>query len=168
VVWWGLFDQELFVEHGEDRYGPYDPIGGPVPLHRYRRHRKSRREARAERVDALAAEIGLPRAALSGNPDLASAGRREPPTSRPFVDPDPFRTLTFANVIAAKLAIADALRLPLAKLAADDLAFIKLAADDLAFINDLVQRTLDREEVMAAIRARFPPGRDLGPKARQG
>ena len=158
VVWWGLFDQELFVEHGEDRYGPYDPIGGPVPLHRYRRHRKSRREARAERVDALAAEIGLPRAALSGNPDLASAGRREPPTSRPFVDPDPFRTLTFANVIAAKLAIADALRLPLAK----------LAADDLAFINDLMQRTLDRAEVMAAIRARFPPGRDLGPKARQG
>ena len=49
VVWWGLFDQELFVE-------------------------------------------------------------------RPFVDPDPFRTLTFANVIAAKLAIADTLRLPLAKL----------------------------------------------------
>ena len=105
VVWWGLFDQELFVEHGENRYGPYDPIGGPVPLHRYRRHRKSRREARAERVDALAAEIGLPRAALSGNPDLVSAGRREPPASRPFVDPDPFRTLTFANVVAAKLAI---------------------------------------------------------------
>ena len=50
VVWWGLFDQELFVEHGDDRYGPYDPIGGPVPLHRYRRHRKSRREARAERT----------------------------------------------------------------------------------------------------------------------
>lgn len=74
------------------------------------------------------------------------------------MDPDPFRTLTFANVIAAKLAIADALRLPLAK----------LEADDLAFINDLVQRTLDREEVMAAIRERFPPGRDLGPKARQG
>ena len=87
-----------------------------------------------------------------------SAGRRQPPASRPFVDPDPFRTLTFANVIAAKLAIADALRLPLAK----------LAADDLAFINDLVQRTLAREEVMAAIRERFPPGRDLGPKARQG
>ena len=158
VVWWGLFDQELFVEHGDDRYGPYDPIGGPVPLHRYRRHRKSRREVRAERVDALAAEIGLPRAALSGNADLVSAGRRQPPASRPFVDPDPFRTLTFANVIAAKLAIADALRLPLAK----------LEAGDLAFINDLVQRTLDREEVMAAIRERFPPGRDLGPKARQG
>ncbi len=104
------------------------------------------------------AEIALPRAALSGNPDLVPAGRREPPASRPFVDPDLFRTLTFANVVAAKLAIADALRLPLAK----------LEADDLAFINDLVQRTLDREEVMAAIRARFPPGRDLGPKARQG
>ena len=78
--------------------------------------------AKRVRVDALAAEIGLPRAALSGNPDLVPAGRREPPASRPFVDPDPFRTLTFANVIAAKLAIADALRLPLAKLEAEDLA----------------------------------------------
>ena len=129
-----------------------------MPLHRYRRHRRSRREARAERVDALAAEIALPRAALSGNPDLVPARRREPPASRPFVDPDPFRELHFANVVTAKLAIADAPRMPLAR----------LRGGDLAFINDLVQRTLDREEVMAAIRARFPPGRDLGPKARRG
>jgi hypothetical protein len=156
VVWWGLFDQELFVEHGDDRYGPYDPIGGPVPLHRYRKHRKSRREARVERVDALAAEITLPRTALSGGSDLVPAGRREPP-ARPFVDPDPFRTLTFPTVIAAKLAIAETLRVPLAK----------LAADDLVFVNDLVQRTLDRATVLAAIRERFPPGRGIMPAARQ-
>jgi hypothetical protein len=35
VVWWGLFDQELWVEHGEERMGPFRPAGGPIPLHRY-------------------------------------------------------------------------------------------------------------------------------------
>jgi hypothetical protein len=25
VLWWGLFDQELYGEHGEQRYGPYQP-----------------------------------------------------------------------------------------------------------------------------------------------
>jgi hypothetical protein len=36
VLWWGLFDHELFVELGEKRYGPYRPAGGPIPLHRER------------------------------------------------------------------------------------------------------------------------------------
>src|SRR5438128_5223025 len=37
TLWWGLFDQDLYVERGEQRYGPYAPAGGPIPLHRYRR-----------------------------------------------------------------------------------------------------------------------------------
>ena len=54
VVWWGLFDQELWVERGEERFGPYHPGRRPIPLHRYRKHRKSRREVRADRVGDLA------------------------------------------------------------------------------------------------------------------
>lgn len=26
ILWWGLFDRELYVEHQETRYGPYAPI----------------------------------------------------------------------------------------------------------------------------------------------
>jgi uncharacterized short protein YbdD (DUF466 family) len=37
VLWWGLFDHELYVEHSEQRHGPYQPVRGPIPLHRYRR-----------------------------------------------------------------------------------------------------------------------------------
>lgn len=54
IVWWGLFDQELFAERGDDRFGPFQPLGGPIPLHRYRKHRKSRREHRADQVAQLA------------------------------------------------------------------------------------------------------------------
>ena len=31
ILWWGLFDSELYVEHQEHRYGPYTPIGKPIP-----------------------------------------------------------------------------------------------------------------------------------------
>jgi hypothetical protein len=37
IVWFGLYDDQLYVEHGERRYGPYEPTSGPIPLHRYRR-----------------------------------------------------------------------------------------------------------------------------------
>ena len=31
TLWWGLFDQELFVEFQDRRFGPYRPSGGPIP-----------------------------------------------------------------------------------------------------------------------------------------
>ncbi len=31
VLWWGLFDSELYVEHQSTRYGPYHPVGNPFP-----------------------------------------------------------------------------------------------------------------------------------------
>ena len=70
VVWWGLFDQELWVEFGEERSGPFLPIGGPVPLHRTASTGRSRREARADRVGELA---GRARAAAGG---VVGRGRR--------------------------------------------------------------------------------------------
>lgn len=157
VVWWGLFDQELWVEHGEERRGPFLPAGGPIPLHRYRRHRKSRREVRADQVGALAGKLMLPRAALSGEDGVVMTGADRQAGSaavpvRPFRDPDPFRELGFASPIAARRAIADQIRLPLAK----------LSEEDRAFIDSLLARTLARPEILAAVRERFPQGRRGG------
>jgi len=150
VVWWGLFDQELWVEHGEERSGPFLPAGGPIPLHRYRKHRKSRREVRADQVGALAGKLALPRAALSGENGVVMAG--DSPVTvpvRPFRDPDPFHEIGFASPIAARRAIAEEVRLPLAK----------LSEEDRAFIDALLARTLARPEILAAVRERFPQGR---------
>ncbi len=156
VVWWGLFDQELWVEHGEERFGPYHPVGGPIPLHRYRKHRKSRHQARADRVGELAQRIALPRSALSGDDDLVLIGMGPPSSEqvpvRPFRDPDPFHELSFPTPLAAKRAIADEIRLPLGR----------LSDDDRRFIDALVARTLSRPEVLAAVRERFPQGRKGG------
>jgi hypothetical protein len=71
---------------------------------------------------------------------------------RPFQGPDPFHELVFANPIAARRAIADEIRVPLAT----------LSDDDRAFIDALLNRTLARPDIIAAIRDRFPQGRRGG------
>ena len=157
VVWWGLFDQELWVEHGEERMGPFRPANGSIPLHRYRKHRKSRHEVRADQVAALAGKLALPRAALSGENAVVMTGiRSEVDVAvvpvRPFQGPDPFHELAFANPIVARRAIAEAIRVPLAT----------LSDDDRAFIDALLARSLARPEILAAVRDRFPQGRRGG------
>ncbi|MGI4943189.1 MAG: hypothetical protein ACRYHQ_21925 [Janthinobacterium lividum] len=67
------------------------------------------------------------------------------PATVPFNDPDPFRELHLPSVLAAKLAIADYLGRPLAK----------LAAEDLTTINALLGRTLERTTVIACVRGYF-------------
>lgn len=147
VLWLGLFDQELFVEHGEKRFGPYLPVGGPIPLHRYRAFKKTAAQSRADRVETLAARLELPRAALESRPDVAAFRRVEDVPAVVFADPDPFHQLTYPNALAAKRAISDALGLPLAK----------LPPDQLERINAIVQTTLNKREVLEQVRGCIEP-----------
>lgn len=150
VLWWGLFDAELFVEWGDERFGPFQPVGGPVPLHRYRKHRKGRQEERQNRVAELALQLRIPRAAITGESDIIVCDTSQAAVrTRPFEGPDPFAVFVFETKLKARMAIADELRVPLGK----------LSAPDLAFVGDLVERTLVRSEIINAIRERFPPGR---------
>ena len=150
VLWWGLFDNELYVEHGEKRFGPYAPIGGPIPLHRYRAFKKTRAEQRADRIHALAAKLALPRVALEGPhgvciAEFASAeldDKKGNIALAPFTDPDPFQEFTFTSAVAAKRAISDYLGLPLAK----------LDPRQLQQIDVIVSATLDKKKVMDSVR----------------
>jgi hypothetical protein len=149
ILWWGLFDQELFVEHGGKRYGPYSPSRGAIPLYRYRKYQKTKSEERIDRVMALAQQLGLPRAAITGEADRLAAPLERPIAAprQPF--PEPAVEVAFPTILAAKRAIADLLRMPLAK----------LPEEDLAFVNALVSETLDRRAVLRKVCARFglPP-----------
>ena len=149
TVWWGLFDQNLFVEFQDRRYGPYSPSGGPIPLHRYRRPRRSAVQRRADRIGDLARVISVPRTALSGDSGrLAHAADIVELRSQAFVDPDPYGQFTYASRLDALRGISDMLHLPLAR----------LAEDDLAFVNELVGRTLEKAVIRQAVMGRFPRG----------
>jgi len=147
VLWWGLFDNELYVEHQERRYGPYIPVGGPIPLHRYRSFKKTRTQHRADRIESLAKQLSLPSSAI-GTVDLPSSQHTNREFKvQSFIDPDPFQELTFTTVIAAKLAIADYLGRPLAK----------LTPEQMAYINAICASTLNKQAVMQQVRDFFNP-----------
>lgn len=150
LLWWGLFDHELFVEHGEKRYGPYRPVGGPIPLHRYRSRRHSARERRADRVAALAEAISVPRAALSGREEALRPLADVIPLRRAaFVDPDPWQQIDYPNALAARRGIATLIRRPLGR----------LSGEELRFVDELVGRTLERKAIAEAVAERFGPPR---------
>ncbi len=93
---------------------------------------------------AVADRIGLPRAALDGG-ELPSTPSATPVARRPFIDPDPFQTLAYPNIIAAKLAVADEIGMALAK----------VTPEDRAFIDALLRETLAKDTVLARVRAHF-------------
>ena len=142
TLWWGLFDSELYVEHREKRYGPYRPVGGPIPLHRYRHFKQTQTQQRADRIEALAAALALPRAALADAALALPVTGTPGVPAMPFVDPDPFHEFTYSNVIAAKLAIADELARPLAK----------LAPEAMAQLDAFLAQTLRKADVLAFAR----------------
>jgi hypothetical protein len=123
VLWWGVFDTELYVERGEQRFGPYSPVGGPIPLNRYRSFKKTKTQRRTERIEALAETLALPESVWGGTEPTSMAGTVSSPAiaATAFIDPDPFQEICYPNALAAKRAIADYLGVPLAKLPADGL-----------------------------------------------
>jgi hypothetical protein len=144
LLLWGLFDSELYVEYEGTRSGPYHPVSGPIPLGRYRAFKRGAAGERADRIRSLADQLNLPIAALAGE-DLRLA-----PLNLPGELPiQPFdaeaHEYHFASVIAAKLAIANDLAQPLAK----------LAPVDRAFIDQVLGETLTRSIVLARVRDYF-------------
>ncbi|MDX2244819.1 MAG: IS481 family transposase [Leptolyngbyaceae cyanobacterium bins.302] len=145
VLWWGLFDQELYIEHQNHRYGPYLPAGGPIPLHRYRSFKKTQTQKRADRIESLAKQLVLPATAYPQSTTETIQTEAVLLPGQPFVDP--FEELTFPNTIAAKLAIADYLGYPLAK----------LTPEQREQVERILTSTLNKQQVLAQVQTYFHP-----------
>jgi hypothetical protein len=145
ILWWGLFDTELYVEYQENRYGPFAPVGKPIPLHSYRSFKKTSTQKRADRIEQIASQLALPSSAI-GKVELPVVAENVIPFPvRSFVDPDPFEELAFKNAIEAKRAIAYYLVKPLAK----------LTPEQMATVESILEKTLKKEEVMTQIKDYF-------------
>ena len=139
VIWWGLYDDELFVEYQGKRHGPFYPSGAPIPLHKYRAHKKTAIEKRAEKIEQLAKVLSLPDAAFCdgfAEPIIEADAPSIP--SEPFLQPDPFHEKSWRDAISARKGIADFIGQPLAK----------LTEQQLDSIGKILDETLDKEEVL--------------------
>ena len=144
---WGLFDQELYVEHSGKRWGPFQPSRGAIPLYRYRKYQKSKAEERLDKVVRLADQLGLPRAALSGGdrplPSLPASTAGLTVRKLPF--PEPVLETAYATKLAARTAIADQIGRPLGS----------LPHEDRVYIDEMLDETLDKARITEAVRAHF-------------
>lgn len=146
LLLWGLFDTELYVEYDGERFGPYTPVAGPIPLNRYRAFKKTAVDEKADRIRQIADQLGLPIAALAGDNGICLV---EPTKSLEALPCQPFHAEPqedhYPTIIAAKLAIADEIAMPLAK----------LDPSDRTFIDGVLAETLARGIVLARIREYF-------------
>jgi len=148
ILWWGLFDHDLFVEHGESRYGPYKPCNGPIPLNRFRKFKKTAAEKRADSIESLAQEINIPIGLMFEDSRSVESLLKKLPREtiiKKFEDPDPFHQKNYPNVISAKVAISQSLGMPLAKLTDSEREIIDLKLSE----------TLDKSEIMSMVKTYF-------------
>ena len=147
ILWWGLFDNELFVEYEGQKYGPYSQVSGPIPLHKYRKFKKTKSEERADRIEELANQLGLPRAAVTGEPELAKAVEQTKPPrpTVPFPADSHSESAAFPNAIVAKLAIAHYFGKKMGN----------LPQDDCSYIAEVLEKTLNKQEVIALVKDHF-------------
>jgi len=144
MLLWGLFDDEVFVEYEGERFGPYHPVAGPILLNRYRSFKRGKTGERSDRIRKLADQLKLPIEALTGG-DVHLAEPAVPATvPRQAFDLQALE-YHFPDSIAAKLAIADDLGQPLAK----------LSADERDLIDKVLAETMMRRIVLERVRDYF-------------
>ena len=148
---WGLFDNELHVEHNGQASGPFYPFAGPIPFGKFRPLKKSQREKYADRLGALAKVISVPREALSGDNTITEklleaadlAIDKQP--SVPFTQQNLFAQTLFKDPMEAKEAVARWLGLPLGS----------LLPEQLSAINEIIAETLEKQVIMARVKQLF-------------
>ena len=117
-------------------------------MHKYRSFKKTHVEKIADKIEDLAKEIYLPKEAMTADTRTYEALKRhlsEDTIFEEFEDPDPFNEFTYLNKIEAKKAISDYLGIPLAK----------LDRIQLDRINEILENSLNKKEVIDQIRAYF-------------
>lgn len=145
----GLLDNELNVEFNGTKEGPFYPNNGPIPLHTFKKHKKSTREKQADEITQLAQALSIPLSVMTGKADSSIVARltkvqaiKQEQVSIPFHGDYP---QLFSNRLEAKQAISTFLGRPLAE----------LSPEHLAYINQAVAETLNKDLVLSKVKQYF-------------
>ncbi len=149
IVWSGLLENDVFVECNGEHFGPFQPIGAPLELNKYKTYKKTEIQRMQERIEKMSRELTIPRENMAtihtvANPNLFKL-KNLPLRTRPFEDPDPFHEIRFSSENAAKKFIAATLGIPLGK----------LPQEELDSLNAFLTTTLDRAKILEWVHSKF-------------
>ncbi|HAU3958055.1 TPA: transposase family protein [Legionella pneumophila] len=144
----GLLDNEVYVEFNEQKMGPFYPSSGPIPLNSWRKHPKTKTEKLADDIFCLAQSISVPLSVMAGK-DAQTIEQLEKARAitkyQAFVPFEDEKNFLFVDKLEAKQAIARLLGKPLAE----------LPPQQLAVINQIVEETLNKDQVESRVRQYF-------------
>ena len=148
MLWWGLFDNELYVEHSERRRFGLAPSAArssaPVP-----RLQESAKLSNAPSVSKHSpGSWHLPRTALEGHPHARAFEQATDAASHPVRGPDPLSGVHLSQRADGQTRHCGLLELPLAK----------LSPEQRAQIDAILATTLKKKDVIAQVRALYPSG----------
>jgi hypothetical protein len=150
----GVFDNDIFIEHAGEKYGPYGPSIGVIPFNAFRTAKQTEGEKSRRRIEKLSEAIALPKNAMDGGlykvPPVEKSLLQSIP-SRPFEDKDPFEELRFSSELSARKFISKTIGKPLGVLS-------KELSDQ---VDQLLQDTLERAKIQAAVNRIFKQSGEL-------
>jgi len=144
----GLLDNEVYVEFQEQKMGPFYPSKGPIPLHSFRRHPKTKTEKMADDIANLAQSISVPLSVMTGNDTQTIEQLKKAHVitkNQPYVPFEDEKTLLFLDKLEAKQAIARLLGKPLAE----------LLPQQINTIDQIVEETLNKNQVESKVKQYF-------------
>ncbi len=144
----GLLDNEVYVEFNGQKMGPFYPSNGPIPLHTFRHHPKTKTEQLADDISNLAQSISVPLSVMTGHDTqtIAQLERARAITkSQSYVPFNEEKESVFSDQVEAKQAIARLLDKPLAA----------LLPQQIDAINHIVGETLNKEQIESRVRQYF-------------
>jgi hypothetical protein len=145
LVLTGVFDESVYIELEDNKYGPFFPFSGPIPFGKYRKHKKSEKEKLADRIETLSKKINIPRDVLFNRKRSIHELLRESEILADIKEIS-FEAKgnlenSFTDKIDAKLAIAKYLGEPLSH----------LSATIIQLIDCILEESLIKEEVFDKI-----------------
>ena len=144
----GIFENDIYLEYGGEKFGPYAPANGVIPFNQFRSAKQTRAEKCRKRIEKLAEVITMPQSGFTSSlykvvPIAEDILKKIP--HRPFDGLDPYEERKFSSDISARKFIAKTIGKPLGI----------LPKDLLDQIDHLLQETLERAKIQAAIAHMF-------------
>lgn len=150
TVWYGLLDNNVFIDYNGDKFGPFTPTTGPISLGTYRSAKLTAAERALKKIEKMVEKISLPRSVVDANynnnpHNINEVKEKIIVKSKLFEIKDVFEEFRFSTTVRARMFIASLIGVPLGS----------LEQDKLDRIQALVSETLEKKKIIDGVQEIF-------------